>query len=782
LQRFVARPKESWAPETSKKYGAEKFRLAGVAGTSAGAIAAVFIAAGAEANDLVDPDGRVPLCNVLGLDYFYDLFGIRGWRRVKFFRFFLRWSSTKTEQRIARLTKEMEDSKYEGLPPTPPPARKFRRTQADAEDAEIDQNGERETHRWLASRKQAWLFFFATIALIFVVPVIVPYLLQHDLPMPVYLIVLWIALHISFISVGKVTRVIENHRTNKDDRRYGDLLRAVVHPLASIFYAIVLTAILCYLGKKLWYLVGWPGFDPNVKAIRFPRSFNIPLLGAPEPISLGEIGRAWAWIACFGLYYVSARRTLRGFFKGSIAPEMIQRDLERILRHLLVNRCKGWNEATKTHEWEERKTVTDYKRELAARSLKEPITFKELFDATGVHLTVVTADAIRNEVEIYSAVTHPNESVAKAVSASMAIPFLFRPARETLKLLVDGAIVSSIPAWVFRRHRNRDPDCTILAARIEPQSYDYWIPQLRGYRDVFAKNHRLGKARFWWRHFKLSWRWPWALFINILSTGAFGARALELDASDRLESFSLWPSIGLLDFDISKEDLSKELARLTVESELEIANLLWERKQAFQAVCRQIEDVIRGKLGEAEEGITKGYIRMFWAMRDGNADSVRMKLTYRFDPEWHVDDRLVMPYGTSMSAFSMQTKESQFGQVEVLTQLQADRMNRYRAAVKWKKLAWCWAIPVKNPETNEIVGVLGIESDTPIAEYDPGVGVEANRRSCVWLKPNTAEIFDEQEKLLEAAKRNNEVRLRMGLWEESFARLVWRSFADLRVS
>ena len=787
LERLVARPREDWKPSALDTYGPERYRLAGVAGTSAGAIAAAFIAAGADAGDLIDGEGRVPLCTVLGLEHFHAIFGIRGWRRVKFFRFFLGGPS-KNEARIASLTREMENSGYSGLPSAPPPARKARRVSASTEEALgdkpgaiVDDNretsGDRDFHR--VTRRIAFIFFLtiAATALSFIFPAIPAHILRPDVPLPVYLIILWFALHVCFITVGQITRSIEATKAKRNERHYSDLLAGMVHPCASTVYAFLLASLTCFVVQRAYQWSDWQGVDPNVVMVRFPRTWRLPW-PPPSPVTQGDAGLVAAWLACVGFYYFSLRRTLREFFKGSIAPERIQDDIERVLRYLLVHRCNSWDNDLKRHVWTEREKVTEFRRALASRRTDKEITFKELFNATEIHLTIVAADAVRNEVHTYSAVTHPDESVAKAVSASMAIPFLFRPVRDSLRLLVDGAIVSSIPAWVFRRHRNRDPDCLILAARIEPESYDYWIPLLRDYRDEFAKQHRIGKARFWWRHSELSWRWPWALFMNIISTGAFGARALELDASDRLESFSLWPDIGLLDFDIASEDLAPQLVELEHKSELEIVNLLWERKRSFQAICKKIEDVIRGKIDDQAASKDIGYIRMFWATRDGNADSVRMKLTYNFKPECHVDDRLVMPYGTSMSALAMQTPGSQFANVSVLSKLQADRMNRYRAAVKWKRLAWCWAIPVRDPKSKRVVGILGIESDTHLTYFDEAVGKEANRRSGVWLKLNSQELAETPQELLAAAKANSEVRGRMFLWEDQFAGMIWRHFVD----
>src|ERR1700686_244669 len=74
LEGLVSKPREPLTTVLPEHYGSERFKLAGVAGTSAGAVAAAFIAAGARSSDLSDNEGRVPLCNVLYLEYFHEIF------------------------------------------------------------------------------------------------------------------------------------------------------------------------------------------------------------------------------------------------------------------------------------------------------------------------------------------------------------------------------------------------------------------------------------------------------------------------------------------------------------------------------------------------------------------------------------------------------------------------------------------------------------------------------------------------------------------------------------
>src|SRR5262249_44690640 len=125
-----------------------------------------------------------------------------------------------------------------------------------------------------------------------------------------------------------------------------------------------------------------------------------------------------------------------------------------------------------------------------------------------------------------------------------------------------------------------------------------------------------------------SLQWPLRLVLNIGSTAMFGARALELDASDRLDVISLNPDLRLLDFDLKPEFVSREVGRLSTNAKIAIANRLWLRKRSFEDVCHRIEDDLRGRNLHDRPSVEDGHIRMFWAQRDGNAEAVRIKHTY----------------------------------------------------------------------------------------------------------------------------------------------------------
>jgi NTE family protein len=76
-----------------------------------------------------------------------------------------------------------------------------------------------------------------------------------------------------------------------------------------------------------------------------------------------------------------------------------------------------------------------------------------------IPLKIVASNLQDQKAVVFSATETPDVPVAKAVAASIAIPFLFKPVRMEVRgkqcILVDGGLVSNFPAWVFDAERRR---------------------------------------------------------------------------------------------------------------------------------------------------------------------------------------------------------------------------------------------------------------------------------------------------------------------------------------
>jgi predicted acylesterase/phospholipase RssA len=80
-----------------------------------------------------------------------------------------------------------------------------------------------------------------------------------------------------------------------------------------------------------------------------------------------------------------------------------------------------------------------------APGITGPVTFSELV----LPLHIVATDFSTRRPRIWSLEETPNESVAHAVRCSCSIPFFFQPILHGGSLLVDGGVLSNLPAFAF---------------------------------------------------------------------------------------------------------------------------------------------------------------------------------------------------------------------------------------------------------------------------------------------------------------------------------------------
>lgn len=87
-----------------------------------------------------------------------------------------------------------------------------------------------------------------------------------------------------------------------------------------------------------------------------------------------------------------------------------------------------------------------------------PVTFGDLFAATGIELYVVCVDVATRQPLVFGTPLTPDLSVTDAVIASSSIPFAFAPGRLRVETpgglevhrLMDGGVWANYPAFVFR--------------------------------------------------------------------------------------------------------------------------------------------------------------------------------------------------------------------------------------------------------------------------------------------------------------------------------------------
>ncbi len=97
-----------------------------------------------------------------------------------------------------------------------------------------------------------------------------------------------------------------------------------------------------------------------------------------------------------------------------------------------------------------------------------PVTFRQLHQATAIDLAVVATDFHTGSAVVFDRINHPDVAVARAVAASIAVPVLLQPVemalggatirgpmRRPAARLMDGGMVSNLPAWLFEARRRQ---------------------------------------------------------------------------------------------------------------------------------------------------------------------------------------------------------------------------------------------------------------------------------------------------------------------------------------
>lgn len=105
--------------------------------------------------------------------------------------------------------------------------------------------------------------------------------------------------------------------------------------------------------------------------------------------------------------------------------------------------------------------------EKLGRSSSTPVKFSDL---TSIPLRVVATDLQAGSVRVFGGEKDANLSVADAVVASATFPFFFRPAIIGDQSLVDGGLISNLPAWVFdeERQQRSAPTPTFAFRLVDP--------------------------------------------------------------------------------------------------------------------------------------------------------------------------------------------------------------------------------------------------------------------------------------------------------------------------
>lgn len=113
----------------------------------------------------------------------------------------------------------------------------------------------------------------------------------------------------------------------------------------------------------------------------------------------------------------------------------------------------------KLRDWLESELVNQVMAFSGPRTSNGPVTFEELYSATGIELYVVCVDVAERQPIVFNFKSTPTLAVAGAVMASSSIPLAFRPGRlkvtyddgsTEVHRLMDGGVWANYPSFVFK--------------------------------------------------------------------------------------------------------------------------------------------------------------------------------------------------------------------------------------------------------------------------------------------------------------------------------------------
>lgn len=85
------------------------------------------------------------------------------------------------------------------------------------------------------------------------------------------------------------------------------------------------------------------------------------------------------------------------------------------------------------------------------------ITFREMFDITGIHLKLTGTCVSTQQLEWFDYIQTPSMEVCKAVHISSCIPIYYKPVKYNDKYYVDGGCLRNIPSDAFESSHELTP-------------------------------------------------------------------------------------------------------------------------------------------------------------------------------------------------------------------------------------------------------------------------------------------------------------------------------------
>lgn len=346
------------------------------------------------------------------------------------------------------------------------------------------------------------------------------------------------------------------------------------------------------------------------------------------------------------------------------------------------------------------------REKIGSVSQNHAVTFKDLPRP----LAIVAANVSAQSVSVFSHSKTGNFPVAKAVAASIAIPFVFEPVTLEMKsdsesTFVDGGIRSNFPAWLFDEERKHVSEFT--------PTFGFRLVSTQ------ARGSSTGKYRFG----------PYAR--DLFHTAVFGDNSLEVRAIGFLHEIPLKVSIGPLDFDIPKEtkDAVYKSGKADAKEYLQ-RNVICHDPVAIRKVLEiVVANAVRQEINH------RGHLRVN-VMRPTFRDTLKVVYTCNMDGEDDCDDQIEFKRGVGACGLCWERHEAiacNLSEAKI-TYAQEWRMSKHQQRLVRSSLRSLFSVPIYNPKLHNpttfdpnndemisrreaaFLGVLNFDSDEDVLD------------------------------------------------------------------
>jgi NTE family protein len=312
------------------------------------------------------------------------------------------------------------------------------------------------------------------------------------------------------------------------------------------------------------------------------------------------------------------------------------------------------------------------------------------FKHLDVPLKIIASDIDAQAPIVFSAQRTPDVPIARAVSASIAIPFFFKPVREEIdgkeRTLVDGGLVANFPVWVFDVERRRTLAPTVGFRFLEA------VPGSPG-RDSLLR-----------------------YFRKLMETAIVGDTDIHARRVDDLFNMEVEIGIGTLDFALSEDAKYQTYAWAASQTADQLLNKLAPKHpRVISAILERAAVIFKRHAGLAPSTQMRANLVV-----DTGRDSLRIVGSYEMEQD--ADDRLELEKDCWGCGQCWRSHKIETLDVATLRAgpIKESGLSKYQWALIRTSLQTVMSIPVFDPvgydksrpvSDNPLIGILNFDFD-----------------------------------------------------------------------